>query len=132
MVCTSNYDESDKGPLPISKKNELERLWKNLLDLEQKHMHTCEKKKLKKKTKKGVIKRRLMLKNYTDCLLNDKIILQSQKIFKNDCHNVHTEQINKIALSSKDDTRLQTFYKITAYAKTRSYWWCWKRVWRKW
>ena len=32
-----------------------------------------------------------------------------------DCHNVCTEQINKIALSNNDDKRLQTFDKITTY-----------------
>ena len=47
-----------------------------------------------------------MFKNYTDCLFNDKIILQSQQIFKSDCLNVYTEQINKIALSGNDDKRL--------------------------
>ena len=56
-----------------------------------------------------------MFKNYTDCLLNDKIILKSQQRFKSDCHNVHTEQINKIVLSSNDDKNLQTFDKITTY-----------------
>ena len=53
-----------------------------------------------------------MLKNYIDCLFNDKIILKSQQRFKSDCRNVHTEQINKIGLSSNDDKRLQTFHKI--------------------
>ena len=43
-----------------------------------------------------------MLKNYKDCLLNDNTILKSQQRFKTDCHNVYTEQINKIALSSSD------------------------------
>ena len=47
-----------------------------------------------------------MSKNYKDCLLNKKIILQSQQRFKSDHHNVYTEQINKIALSSNDDKRL--------------------------
>ena len=56
-----------------------------------------------------------MFENYTDCLSNDKIILKSQQIFKSDYHNVCTEQINKIALSSNDDKRLQTFDKITTY-----------------
>ena len=46
-----------------------------------------------------------MVKNYTDCLFNDKIILKSQQRFKSDCHNVHTEQVNKIVLSSNDDKR---------------------------
>ena len=72
-------------------------------------------KKKAKGTKKCIIKRRLMFKNYADCLFNDKIILQSQQRFKSDCHNVYTEQINKIALSSNDDKRLQTFDKITTY-----------------
>ena len=65
-----------------------------------------------KGTKKNVTKRGLMLKNYIDCLFNDKIILKLQQRFKSDCHNVYTEQINKIALSSNDDKRLQTFDKI--------------------
>ena len=54
-----------------------------------------------------------MFKNHVDCLFNDKIILKSQQRFKSDCHNVYTEEINKIALSSNDDKRLQTFDKIT-------------------
>ena len=53
-----------------------------------------------------------MFKNHKDCQSNDSIILESQQRFKSDYHNVHTEQINKIALS-RDDKRLQTFDKIT-------------------
>ena len=44
-----------------------------------------------------------------------KIILKSQQRFKSDYHNVYTEQINKIALSSDNDKRLQTFDKLTTY-----------------
>ena len=68
-----------------------------------------------KGTKKCVIKRGLMFKNYKDCNFNNKTILKSQQRFKSDYHNVYTEQINKIALSSNDDKRLQTFDKITTY-----------------
>ena len=56
-----------------------------------------------------------MFESYIDCLLNKKIILQSQQRFKSDHHNAYTEQINKIALSSNDDKRLQKFDKITTY-----------------
>ena len=56
-----------------------------------------------------------MLKIYKDYLFNDGIILQSQQRLKSDYHNVFTEQTNKIALSSNDDNRLQTFDKITTY-----------------
>ena len=67
------------------------------------------------KKKKNVIKRGLMFKNLTDCLFNNKIILKSQQRFKSDCHDVYTEQMNKIALNTKYDKRLQTFDKITTY-----------------
>ena len=56
-----------------------------------------------------------MFENYMDSLFNDKIILKSQQRFKSDHHMVHTEEVNKIALSSNDDKRLQTFDKATVY-----------------
>ena len=56
-----------------------------------------------------------MFGNYKDCLFNDKIILKSQQRFKSDHHNVYTEEINKIALSSNDDKRLQTSDRIKTY-----------------
>ena len=68
-----------------------------------------------KGTKKCVIKRELMFENYKDCLFNDKIILKSQQRFKSDHHKVYTEEINKIALSSNDDKRLQTSDRIKTY-----------------
>ena len=56
-----------------------------------------------------------MFENYTDCLFNDEIILKSQQRFKSDHHKVYAEEVNKIALSSDDDKRLQTFDKIETY-----------------
>ena len=68
-----------------------------------------------KGTKKCVIKRRLKFNDYRDCLLNNETILKSQQRFKSEKHDVYTEEINKIALSSNDDKILQTFDKITSY-----------------
>ena len=68
-----------------------------------------------KRTKKWVIKIELMLDNYKDSLFNNKIILKPQQRFKSDHHKVYTEELNKIALSSNDDKRLQTFDGITTY-----------------
>ena len=48
-------------------------------------------------------------------LFNDKIILKSQQRFKSDHHNVYTEEINEIAVSSNDDKRLQTSDRIKTY-----------------
>ena len=68
-----------------------------------------------KRTKKFVIKRMLKFNDYKDCLLNDEIKLTSQQRFKSERHNVYTGEINKIALSSNDDKRLQTYDRITSY-----------------
>ena len=68
-----------------------------------------------KGTKKCIIKRGLMVKNYKDCIFNDKTMIKTQQRFKSDHHDVCTEQINKIALSSDDDKRLQTFDKVATY-----------------
>ena len=76
----------------------------------------CEKDKKAKGTKKCVIKRRLRFSDYKDCPLNNEIILKSQQRFKSEKHDVlYTEEVNKIALSSNDDKRLQTFHGIISY-----------------
>ena len=46
---------------------------------------------------------------------NNKTFYRSQKRFKSYNHDVYTEEVNKIALSSNDDKRLQTFDIITTY-----------------
>ena len=56
-----------------------------------------------------------MFKNYKTCNFNNETILQLQQRFEGDYHDVYTERINKITLSSNDDKRLQTFDKITTY-----------------
>ena len=56
-----------------------------------------------------------MFENYKDSLFNKKIILNSQQRFKSDHYMVYTEEVNKIALCSNDDKRLQTFDKGTTY-----------------
>ena len=66
-------------------------------------------------TKKCVIKQRLKFNDYKKCLLNDEIILKSQQRFNSEAHNVYTEEINKIALNSNDEKRLQTYGTITSY-----------------
>ena len=50
-----------------------------------------------------------------DCLRDDKIISRSQLRFKSDLHIVYTEKVNKIAIKSNDDKRLQTHDRIKIY-----------------
>ena len=72
-------------------------------------------KKRDKGTKKCIIKRDIMFEHYKDCLFNDKTIIKSQLRFKSDHHDVYTEEVNQIALSSNDDKRIPTFDKVTTY-----------------
>ena len=75
----------------------------------------CEEDKKAKGTKKCVIKRRLKFNDYKDCLLNNQIVLKSPQRFKNERHDLYTEETDKIELRSNDDKRLQTFDRITSY-----------------
>ena len=68
-----------------------------------------------KGTKKSVIKRELIFKNYKDSLFNGEVIIGLQQRFRNDHHKVYTEEVNRIALSSNDDKRIQAFDKATTY-----------------
>ena len=122
---TSNCNKNDKRPLPIGKnkkviglfKDELGgKIMKEFVGVRVKTyaylMDDDSEKKIAKLTNKCVIKRILKYDDHKDCQSNDKIILKSQQRFKSDHHNAYTEQINKIALISNDDKRLQAFDKI--------------------
>ena len=54
-----------------------------------------------------------MFQNFKDFLFNNKNVYRSQERFKSYNHDVYTEEVNKIALSSNDNKRLQTFDRIT-------------------
>ena len=76
----------------------------------------CKEDKKAKGTKKCVIKRMIKFDDYKKCLLNDEVVLKSQQRFKSKGHDVCTENINKIALSSNADRRLIPPDKITSYS----------------
>ena len=100
---TSNCDKNDKRPLPLGKNKKVPAI------------DDGSEQKKAKGTKKCVIKQKLMFGNYKDFLFNNKTIYRSQERFKSYYHNMYPEEVNKIALSSNDDKRLQTFDRITAY-----------------
>ena len=49
-------------------------------------------------------------------MFNGEVILKSQQRFKSHHHKVYLQEVNKIALSSNDDKRLQTFDRIKTYS----------------
>ena len=75
----------------------------------------CKEDKKAKRTKKCVIKRMIKFDDYKNCLLNGEVILKLQQRFISKGHDVYTENINKIALSSNDDKRLIAPDKISSY-----------------
>ena len=125
---TSNYDEKDERPLPIGKNKKVIGLFKDELGgkimtefcalrakaYAYKLDDDTEMKKAKG-TKKCIVKREITFKNFADALFNDEVIIRSQQRFRSDHHRVCTEEVNKIALSSNDDKRIQTFDKVTTF-----------------
>ena len=125
---TSNCDEKDKRLLSIGKNKKVIGMFKD--ELGRKIMtefcalrakayaykldDETEMKKTKG-TKKCIVKREITFKNYADALFNDEVIIRSQQRFRSYNHKVYTEEVNKIALSSNDDKRIQTFDKVTTF-----------------
>ena len=48
-------------------------------------------------------------------MFKDELGEKIMKEFQSGHHNVYTEEVNKIALNSNGDKRLQTFDRVTAY-----------------
>ena len=122
----SNYDKNDKRPLLIGKNKKVPGLFKDefggkviteFVALRPKAFSYLDDDgnnyKKAKGTKKCVIKQKLIFQNFKDCLFNNKHVYRSQERFKSYNHDAYTEEVNKIALSSNDDKRLQIFDKIT-------------------
>ena len=66
------------------------------------------------KTKKQ--KTQIDINSIKGFIKNNKSILKIQQRFKSERHNVFIEEINKIALSSNDDKRMQSIDSIEIYA----------------
>ena len=125
---TSNYDEKDERSILIGKNKKVIGRFKDELGgkimtkfcalrakaYAYKLDDDTEMRKAKG-TKKCIVKREMTFKNYADALFNDEVIIRSQQRFKSDHHRVYTEEVNKIALSSNDDKRLQTFDNVTTF-----------------
>ena len=111
---TSNYNVD--RPLPKGKNNKAIGLMKDELGGGIHNMtdEFIEMKKAKG-TKKCVIKKMPKFEDYKKYLFDKEPMLKSQQRFKSENHEVYTENINKIALSSNDDKRIVALDRITSY-----------------
>ena len=123
---TSNYEAN--RPLPTGKNKKVIGLMKDELNgkiimefvtLRLKTYsfvtHDGKEDKKAKGTKKCIIKKMIKFNDYKKCLLDDEVILKSQKRFISKKHDTYTENINKIALSNNDDKRIVSSNKISSY-----------------
>ena len=55
---------------------------------------------------KNVTKRSIQFDVYRECLFSRKEQRRKMNIIRSHCHEIYTEEINKIALSSNDDKRV--------------------------
>ena len=117
LFDTSNYDKKDNRPLPIGKNKKVIGLFKDELGgkimtefcalrakaysflIDGYSDDDYEKNKITNKkakgTKKCIVKREIIFKNYVDALFNDEVIIRSQQRFRSDHHKVCTEEVNK-------------------------------------
>ena len=66
--------------------------------------------------KKSEINVGSLKKDHKEFMKCNKLVLKTQQRFKGDGHNVFTEEIDKIALSSNDNKRMQTVDSTETYA----------------
>ena len=134
---TSNYGKNDNRPLKIGKNKKVLGKFKDGLGgkimtkfcalraktysflIDDYKDEDYEKNRIVNKkakgTKKCVVKREILFNNYLHSLFKNKVLYGLQQRFRRHHHKVYTEDVNKIALSSNDDKRIQTFDRVTTY-----------------
>ena len=68
-------------------------------------MYEGKEEKKNKGIKKNVIKAKITLKDYKECLFSKKTKLTKMNVIRSRAHNIYTEAVNKVALSCEDDKR---------------------------
>ena len=134
---TSNSNKNDNRPLEIDKNKKALGRFKDVIGgkimtkfvalraktylflIDEYTDKDYEKNKIGNKKAKGkkkcVVKREILFNNYLDSPFKNKVLYRSQQRFRRDHHKVYTEEVNKIALSSNGDKRIQTFDRVTTY-----------------
>ena len=115
----SGYGKEDARPLPIGKNKKVIGFMKDELGgaimtefvalrpklYSYRKLDGAKDKKCKG-IKKCVVKKTLTFEDYKACLFNPDAIYRSQLMFRSTKHEVHTIEVNKIALNRDDDKRI--------------------------
>ena len=127
---TSGYSKTDFRPLPIGLNKKVIGLTKDELGgkimtefvalrpklYSYKKLDGLEDKKCKG-IKKCVVKKTLTFEDYKTCLFSDSTEYRSQLMFRSAKHDVHTIEVNKVALNRDDDKRISKKDGISMFAR---------------
>ena len=127
---TSGYSKTDFRLLPIGLIKKVIALMKNELGgkimtefvalrpklCSYKNLDGSEDKKCKG-IKKCIVKKTLTFEDYKTCLFNDSTEYRSQLMFGLNKHEVHTIEVNKVALNRNDDKRISRKDGISTFAR---------------
>ena len=67
--------------------------------------------------KECVVKKTLTFEDYKTCLFNDSAEYRSQLMFRSTKHEVHTIEVNKVALNRDDDKQIIKEDGISTFAR---------------
>ena len=127
---TSGYSKTDFRPLPIGLNKKVIGLMKDELGgkvmtefvalrpklYSYRELDGSEDKKCKG-IKKCVVKKTLTFEDYKTCLFSDSTEYRSQLMFRSSKLEVHTIEINKVALNQDDDNRISRKDGISTFAR---------------
>ena len=127
---TSGYSKTDFRSLPIGLNKKVIRLMKDELGdkimtefvalrpklYSYKKLDGSEDKKCKG-IKKCIVKKTLTFEDYKTCLISDSTEYRSQLMFSSAKHEVHTIEVNKVALNRDDDKRISRKDGISTFAR---------------
>ena len=127
---TSGYSKTDFRPLPIGLNKKVIGLMKDELGgkimtefvalrpklYSYRGLDGSEDKKCKG-IKKCVVKKTLTFEDYKTCLFSDSTEYRSQLIVRSSKHEVHTIEVNKVALNRDDDKRIPRKDGISTFAR---------------
>ena len=127
---TSGYNKKDVRPLPIRKNKKVIGLMKDELGgkimtglvalgpklYSYKVLGGSEDKKCKG-IKKCVVKKTLTFEDYKTYLFDDSTEYRPQLMFRSSKHEVHTIEVNKVALNRTDDKRISKRDGISTFAR---------------
>ena len=127
---TSGYSKTDFRPLPIGLNKKVIGLMKDELGgkimteflalrpklYSYRELDGSEDKKCKA-IKKCVVKKTLTYEDYKTCLFSDSTEYRSQLMFRSAKHEVHTIEVNKVALNQDDDKRISKKDGISTFTR---------------